>query len=59
MRISANARYGLHAGSGARYSIRADASLPGFVSGTRTSAERLLTPQQTYSGASNPGTSRL
>src|SRR5439155_5146773 len=57
--IAANARYGLHAGSGDRYSIRVACSLPGEYIGTRTSALRLRRAQHTYTGASNPGTSRL
>src|SRR5881628_2885574 len=57
--IDANARYGLHAGSGERYSIRVAPSLPGLYIGTRTSAERFRLAQHTYTGASNPGTSRL
>src|SRR3990170_4542111 len=57
--IVANARYGLQAGSGERYSIRVAPSLPGLYIGTRTSAERLRPAQQTYTGASYPGTSRL
>src|ERR687884_537071 len=57
--IAANARYGLHAGSGERYSIRVASSLPGLYCGTRTSALRFRRAQHTYTGASNPGTSRL
>src|SRR5919204_5250732 len=57
--IAANARYGLHAGSGDRYSIRVAPSLPGLYIGTRTSALRLRRAQHTYTGASNPDTSRL
>src|SRR5207249_7539803 len=57
--IAANARYGLHAGSGERYSIRVAPSFPGLYIGTRTSALRFLRAQQTYTGASNPGTNRL
>src|SRR6478736_2572773 len=57
--MAENARYGLHAGSGERYSIRVAPSLPGLYSGTRTNAERLRRAQQTYTGASNPGISRL
>src|SRR4029078_12452257 len=46
-RIAAKARYGLHAGSGERYSIRVASSCPGLYCGTRTSDERLrLAPQQ-------------
>src|ERR671915_1963209 len=57
--IAANARYGLHAGSGERYSIRVAPSLPGLYIGTRTSALRFRRAQHTYTGASKPGTSRL
>jgi hypothetical protein len=57
--IAANARYGLQAASGERYSIRVASSLPGLYCGTRTSAERFRRAQHTYTGASNPGTSRL
>ncbi len=45
--MTAKARYGLHAGSSARYSIRVDWPLLGLYIGTRISAERLLWPQQT------------
>src|SRR3954452_5778163 len=56
--ITEKARYGLHAGSGARYSMRVEAAL--FLAiGTRTRAERLFRAQLTYTGASNPGISRL
>jgi len=43
--MSENARYGLHAGSGARNSIRDDSFFPVFDSGARTNAERLLRAQ--------------
>ena len=56
---SAKARYGLQAVSSERTSIRVDWPLPGLYIGTRTSAERLLWPQQTYDGASPPPESRL
>ena len=39
--------------------MRVAPSFPGLYSGTRTSAERLRRAQQTYTGASKPGTSRL
>src|SRR5436190_7979209 len=56
--ITEKARYGLQAGSGARYSIRVDDAL--FLAiGTRTSAERMFRAQLTYTGASKPGISRL
>src|SRR5919204_5790981 len=57
--IAANARYGLHAGSGERNSMRVADSLPGLYIGTRTSALRLRRAQQMYTGASYPGTKRL
>src|SRR5918911_3789875 len=56
---TAKVRYGLHDGSGQRSSIRVACSLPGWYSGTRTSAERLRRDHATYTGASYPGTSRL
>ncbi len=45
--MTAYARYGLAAESSARYSMRLELPLPGLYMGTRTSAERLLWPQQT------------
>src|SRR5919198_1424830 len=57
--MAANARYGLHAGSGERNSTRVADSLPGLYIGTRTSALRFRRAQQTYTGASYPGISRL
>ena len=42
---TAKARYGLHAGSGARYSMRVESSLPGLACGTFTTTERLLRAQ--------------
>ncbi len=45
--ITEKARYGLHAGSGERNSMRVELSLPRFGIGTRTSAERLLRAQHT------------
>src|SRR5437667_5040756 len=57
--MAANARYGLHAGSGERNSILVADSFPGLYIGTRTSAERFRRAQHTYTGASYPGTSRL
>jgi hypothetical protein len=57
--ISAKARYGLAAESMERSSIRAEDPLFGLYIGTRTSAERLLRPQQMYAGASPPPASRL
>src|SRR3954453_15353538 len=52
--ITANARYGLHAESGERISTRVELPFCGLYIGTRTSADRLLWPQQTYAGASPP-----
>ena len=43
--MTANARYGLQAGSGERYSMRVAISLPGLYSGTRTMSERLRRAQ--------------
>src|SRR3954469_12801390 len=57
--ITENARYGLHAGSGERNSMRVESFLPRFGSGTRTNADRLLRAQQMYAGASYPGINRL
>ena len=42
-----------------RISTRVDWPLLGLYIGTRTSAERLLWPQQTYDGASPPPMMRL
>ena len=50
--MTAKARYGLHALSGARYSSRVDSALPCLTTGTRTSAERLLRAQPMCTGAS-------
>src|SRR6266487_3653072 len=47
---TAKARYGLHAESTERTSTRAEFGLP--YAGTRTSADRLRAPQQTYAGDS-------
>ena len=44
--MTAKARYGLQALSGARYSSRVDSDLPSFTTGTRTRAERLLRAQR-------------
>ena len=54
-----NARYGLHAGSGERDSMRVASGLPYFGIGTRISPLRLFRAQLMCTGASNPGTSRL
>ena len=53
------ARYGLHAGSGERYSMRVASGLPRLAIGTRISPLRLLRAHDTWTGASKPGTSRL
>src|SRR5437660_1633859 len=58
-RTTAKVRYGLHAGSGERYSMRVESLRFFFGTGTRTSAERLLRAQLTYTGASYPATNRL
>ena len=50
-----NARYGLHAGSGERYSMRVALGLPRLATGTRISPLRLLRAQLTCTGASKPG----
>src|SRR3954447_15193067 len=57
--ITANARYGLHAGSGERNSMRVLDSLSRFGWGTRTSADSLLRAHEMYVGASYPAISRL
>src|SRR4051812_1554679 len=57
--ITAKARYGLHAGSGERNSIRVALRLPRLATGTHTRPLRLLRAHVTCTGASNPGTSRL
>src|ERR1039457_3742542 len=49
---TANARYGLHAGSGERNSSRVDSGRPLLAIGTRTRAERLLYAHDTWTGAS-------
>src|SRR5258708_13731497 len=53
-RITANARYGLHAGSSERNSILVALPFLGLYMGTRTSADLLLCPQQMWAGASPP-----
>ena len=45
-------RYGLHDGSGARYSMRVESVRPRFGWGTFTIAERLLRAHATCTGAS-------
>src|SRR4051794_12136725 len=54
-----NVRYGLHAGSGARNSIRVDSDLPFFVCGTLTTTDRLFLAHEMDTGASKPTTRRL
>src|SRR5260370_42119016 len=53
-RITANARYGLHAASTERNSTRVAFPFCGLYVGTRTRAERLLWPQHPDAGASPP-----
>ena len=59
MSIAENARYGLHEGSGARYSMRIKARSPLPARGTRISADRFICAQLIATGASKPGTNRL
>src|SRR6266550_6182786 len=56
--IAEKARYGLHDGSGERNSIRF-AFGEGEYIGIRIAAERLRDEYARFTGASNPGTSRL
>ena len=56
---TANAKYGLHALSIDRNSMRVLLPLAGLYIGTRIKAERLLCPQQIHDGASAPPASRL
>ena len=56
---SAKVRYGLHAGSGERYSTRVASGLSRLAIGTRISPLRLLRAHDTWIGASKPGTNRL
>ena len=58
-RMTLNARYGLHAGSGLRYSMRVALGLPRLGIGTRMSPLRLFRAQLMCTGASKPGTNRL
>ena len=53
-RITAKARYGLHAASTERNSTRVALPFCGLYIGTRTRADRLLCPQHMYAGASPP-----
>src|SRR3954470_1015770 len=55
--IAANARYGLHDGSGVRNSIRF-AFGDGEYIGMRTAADRLRDEYARFTGASKPGTRR-
>src|SRR3954470_17460466 len=57
--MTANVKYGLHAESGDLISTRVELPFCGLYIGTRTSAARLLCPQQTYAGASPPPHRRL
>ena len=54
-----NVRYGLHAGSGERYSMRVARGLLRLAIGTRISPLRLFRAHDTWTGASKPGTRRL
>src|ERR687887_2117444 len=54
--ITANARYGLHDGSGIRSSMRVPVPR---AAGTRTSGLRFFSDQEIAVGASYPGTRRL
>src|SRR6266851_2203270 len=56
--IAENARYGLQDGSGGRNSARFALGLGEYV-GMRIAAERLRDEYARFTGASNPGTSRL
>src|SRR5579864_5155206 len=56
--IAANARYGLHDGSGGRNSTRFAFGLAEYI-GMRTAALRLRREYARFTGASNPGTRRL
>src|SRR5574341_1695165 len=56
--MAANARYGLHDGSGGRNSSRFALGLAEYT-GMRTAAERLRREYTRFTGASYPGTSRL
>src|SRR5216684_5207998 len=58
MSMAANARYGLHDGSGERNSMRFALGLGEYM-GMRMAAERLRELYARFTGASNPGTSRL
>src|SRR3954468_17349277 len=56
--IALNARYGLPAGTGSRYSTRRAFGL-GVCTGMRIAADRFRCEYARFTGASNPGTSRL
>src|SRR5216683_921702 len=56
--IAAKARYGLQLGSGGRYSRRFALGEVEYI-GMRIAAERLREEYARFTGASNPGTSRL
>lgn len=57
--IAVNARYGLHAASGALYSTRTLGSCPGLYAGIRMRSFIFPDVQVANIGASNPGTSLL
>src|SRR5438105_13931398 len=56
--MAEKARYGLHDGSGERNSMRFAFGLGEYI-GIRIAAERLRDEYARFTGASNPGTSRL
>src|SRR5215470_12354494 len=58
IRIDVNVRYGLLLGSGQRNSNRFALGLDEYI-GMRTEAERFRCDMARFTGASNPGTSRL
>src|SRR6478736_751342 len=58
IRIAENVRYGLQLGSGQRNSNRLALGLDEYI-GIRTEAERFRCDMARFTGASNPGTSRL
>src|SRR5664279_2996555 len=56
--MAANAKYGLQLGSGGRNSARFALGEAEYI-GMRTAADRLRREYARFTGASNPGTSRL
>ena len=50
--MTEKARYGLQAGSGARYSMRVDSTLPRLGWGTLMTTDRLLRAHDVWIGAS-------